>query len=59
MRSKFKFHHITFESKMPDARAAVLSICRKRGTETYFSKLALESLWNKISSSPTPIPKRI
>ena len=55
MRSKFKFHHITFESKMPDARAAVLSICRKRGTETYFSKLALESLWNKISAHSLPV----
>lgn len=40
-------------------RAAVLSIYRKRGTEAYFSKRALECLWNKISSSPTPIPKRI
>ncbi len=38
-------------------RTAVLSICRKRGTEAYFSKQALECLWNKISSSPTPIPK--
>ena len=59
MKSKFKFHYITFESKMPDARAAVLSICRKRGTGAYFRIRALESLWNKISSSPTPIPKRI
>ena len=38
---------------MPDQ---TVIICRKRGTEAYFSKQVLEYLEDKIGSSPTPIP---